>query len=537
MKAQKITHRGEDRIQLDFPYNTEIASQLKSITDCKWSKTHKAWHIPYNLEAFKALKVLFPLVEYSQVELEKPNNTIAELVTATQVPPPVVRKGVYIHVLSRKIVVRIPKNPADTAFLLSLRFSKWDGQNMCWNVPAYPGNLDRIKEHFTNRITLLDETPVDGELIAGSTPGKSEVWVIRTLSGRLRILFGFDKRLTYLIKQIPYNSWNSRSKWWSIPYSDHFLTIVKKHCEENGLKLSYEEEPALNKGVPRITPFDIPNYRTCPDEYIAKLRELRYSESTINTYSNSFEEFINYYHKWEINTIDEVKIISYIRFLVTERKVSTSYQNQAINAIKFYYERVLGGQRKFYFIERPIQEKALPIVLSMEEVASIIKVTINIKHRTMLMLTYSAGLRISEVLNLKIKDIDSKRMQIRVIQAKGKKDRYTLLSTKALAMLRVYFKAFQPEDWLFEGDRGGQYSSRSLQAVMHASCRKAGILKKASMHTLRHSFATHLLESGTDLRYIQSLLGHSSSITTEVYTHVTTKGFDKIVSPLDSLEI
>jgi site-specific recombinase XerD len=303
------------------------------------------------------------------------------------------------------------------------------------------------------------------------------------------------------------------------------------------LKLSYEEEPALNKGVPRITPFDIPNYRTCPDEYIAKLRELRYSESTINTYSNSFEEFINYYHKWEINTIDEVKIISYIRFLVTERKVSTSYQNQAINAIKFYYERVLGGQRKFYFIERPIQEKALPIVLSMEEVASIIKVTINIKHRTMLMLTYSAGLRISEVLNLKIKDIDSKRMQIRVIQAKGKKDRYTLLSTKALAMLRVYFKAFQPEDWLFEGDRGGQYSSRSLQAVMHASCRKAGILKKASMHTLRHSFATHLLESGTDLRYIQSLLGHSSSITTEVYTHVTTKGFDKIVSPLDSLEI
>jgi site-specific recombinase XerD len=230
-------------------------------------------------------------------------------------------------------------------------------------------------------------------------------------------------------------------------------------------------------------------------------------------------------------------IIGYLRHLVTGRKVSTSYQNQAINAVKFYYERVLGGQRKFYFIERPIKEKTLPVVLNTAEVTALIKVTENIKHKTMLMLAYSAGLRVSELLSLKIKDIDSERMQIRVAQAKGKKDRYTLLSTKALIMLRVYFKAFKPRDWLFEGSGGGMYSSRSIHSVLQHSAQKAGLLKKVSMHTLRHSFATHLLESGTDLRYIQTLLGHSSSKTTEIYTHVTTKGFDQIVSPLDNLDL
>ena len=217
--------------------------------------------------------------------------------------------------------------------------------------------------------------------------------------------------------------------------------------------------------------------------------------------------------------------------------MSASYQNQAINAIKFYYERVLGGKRKFYFIERPLKEKALPVVLNHAEVIAIIKATPNIKHRAMLILAYSSGLRVSELLKLKIKDIDSERMQIRVEQAKGKKDRYTLLSEKALIIFRDYFKQYKPKEWLFEGIGGGAYSARSIQEVIQYAAKRAGILKKVSMHTLRHSFATHLLENGTDLRYIQNLLGHSSSKTTEVYTHVTTQGFKQIVSPLDHLNL
>jgi len=179
----------------------------------------------------------------------------------------------------------------------------------------------------------------------------------------------------------------------------------------------------------------------------------------------------------------------------------------------------------------------VPTVFNTDEIVRILQLTENLKHRAILSVIYSAGLRISEVINLKIKDIDAGRKQIRIEQSKGKKDRYTLLSEKTLELLRIYFKAYHPKVYLFEGADGGQYSTRSVQMFFKDICRKAGIKKKVSVHTLRHSFATHLLENGTDLRYIQSLLGHESSKTTEVYTHITNKGFDQIKSPLDGLNI
>jgi site-specific recombinase XerD len=221
--------------------------------------------------------------------------------------------------------------------------------------------------------------------------------------------------------------------------------------------------------------------------------------------------------------------------------VSSSYQNQSINAIKFYFEKVKNGPRIFYAIDRPQREKILPQVCSEEEVISILKCTKNLKHKAILTTIYSAGLRISELINLKIAHIDSDRMQIRVEQSKGKKDRYTLLSQKNLKLLREYIRVFRPYYYLFEGQRSTKenpipYTARSIQVILKDSAKMAGITKKISVHTLRHSFATHLLEHGTDLRYIQNLLGHESSKTTEIYTHVTTKGFDQIKSPLDHLD-
>jgi len=226
-----------------------------------------------------------------------------------------------------------------------------------------------------------------------------------------------------------------------------------------------------------------------------------------------------------------------LRYLVTKRHVSTSYQNQSINAIKFYYERVLGGKRKVYMIDRPREESYLPEVLNTEEITAILNATENLKHKALLMTIYSSGLRIGEAINLKIKDIDSQRMQIRVEQGKGKKDRYTLLGIKTLEILRKYVIQYKPKEWLFEGAKGEQYAPRSIQEILKKSVAKTNIKKRVTVHTLRHSFATHLLEAGTDLRYIQSLLGHANSKTTEIYTHITTKGFDQIKSPLDNLEI
>ena len=224
-------------------------------------------------------------------------------------------------------------------------------------------------------------------------------------------------------------------------------------------------------------------------------------------------------------------------YLVEERQISTSYQNQAINAIKFYFEKVLKGPRRVYYIERPRKEKLLPSVLSEAEVKKIIENISNLKHKCLIMTCYSAGLRISEALNLKPADIDSKRMMIHIRGGKGKKDRITLLSSRLLELLREYYRLYKPVEYLFTGQMGGQYSERSAQLVLKEAARRAGITRHVTLHTLRHSFATHLLENGTDLRYIQSLLGHSSPKTTQIYTHITTKGFDQIKNPLDNQRI
>ncbi|MBI4653963.1 MAG: tyrosine-type recombinase/integrase [Nitrospirae bacterium] len=208
-----------------------------------------------------------------------------------------------------------------------------------------------------------------------------------------------------------------------------------------------------------------------------------------------------------------------------------------VNALKFYYGTML-KKRFLYEIKRPRKDKKLPVVLSKEEVAKILNAVDNIKHKAILMIAYSSGLRVSEVVKLKAEDIDSKRMLIHVKGAKGRKDRYTLLSETVLETLRAYWRKYRPQKWLFEGAREGRYlSTRTADKIFVNACEKAGIKKEVSFHTLRHSFATHLLEGGKDLRYIQELLGHTHSKTTEIYTHVSTKSLGKIVSPIDTLNL
>ena len=203
----------------------------------------------------------------------------------------------------------------------------------------------------------------------------------------------------------------------------------------------------------------------------------------------------------------------------------------------FSMRKVLGQTREKYFIDRPEKPFTLPEVLSEEEVSRLFKAVHNLKHRCILYLLYAGGLRISELINLKITDINSDRNLIMIRNGKGAKDRTTLLSQKMLVLLRKYYLAYKPQHWLFESPHQTPYSTTSIRKIMKRGLKKAKIHKKATPHTLRHSFATHLLERGTDIRYIQSLLGHNSSKTTEIYTHITKKGLEKIVSPLDNLDI
>ena len=275
-----------------------------------------------------------------------------------------------------------------------------------------------------------------------------------------------------------------------------------------------------------------PNYRVCPEDYVQKLELKKYATNTAKTYIVCFEAFINHYKNHELMAINEELIREYLQKLVQENK-SNSYINQAVNSIKFYYEIVHGMPNRFYSVERPRATQSLPKVISKEEVLALINATKNIKHKCIVSLLYSAGLRRSELLNLKINDVDSKRMLIRVESSKGNKDRMTLLSKSVIQDLRIYFKEYKPKTWLFEGLKSRQYSGESVVKIIKRSALKAKIKRNVTPHTLRHSFATHLLENGTDLRYIQSILGHSSSKTTEIYTHVAINSFDNIKNPLD----
>ncbi|MCL8008167.1 site-specific integrase [Gelidibacter japonicus] len=273
-------------------------------------------------------------------------------------------------------------------------------------------------------------------------------------------------------------------------------------------------------------------YRVCPTNYLDKLELKKYANNTVKSYVSTFETFINHYNTKELIEINELDVRSYVLKLVQEGK-SNSYINSAINSIKFYYESVLGMPNRFYEIERPRKEKKLPKVLSKDDVLSIIANTNNLKHKCIVSLLYSSGIRRNELINLKITDIDSKRMLIRIEAAKGNKDRYTLLSHSLLIDLREYYKQYKPKKYIVEGLYGKQYSGQSIGKVVLNAALKAGIQIPVTPHMLRHSFATHLLEAGVDLRQIQVLLGHGSSKTTEIYTHVATTTFEKIKNPLD----
>jgi len=263
------------------------------------------------------------------------------------------------------------------------------------------------------------------------------------------------------------------------------------------------------------------------------MEQQRLSSNTVDTYVEVCGYFLRYVAmKKQPMSARLIEQFNY-DFIVLDNK-SISYQNQCINGIKKYLD-YCGTEVEPFKIKRPKKPKRLPEVLSIEEVKLILDHTTNLKHKTILSLIYSGGLRVGEALKLKASDIDSRRMLIHIKSAKGKKDRYTLLSNSFLALLRVYYNQYKPKVFLFEGQDGAMYSGSSMQKILKRAVEKSNISKRVTLHTLRHSFAIHLLENGTDIRYIQSLLGHSSPKTTMIYTHVSETSIRKIQNPFDSL--
>ncbi len=342
-------------------------------------------------------------------------------------------------------------------------------------------------------------------------------WEAKIIShrGEKRIAVIFEKKYELLerIKKVAGSRWSQTLRLWHVPFN-----------LENQIRFKIEINLPSIEAISEIGKFK--NFLTSK----------RYSENTIKTYSEALRSFFIFFKYKDCKQIDNDDIILYNNEYINKNKLSTSYQNQIVNAIKLYYSTIKEKKIEIEKIHRPKRQKLLPNVLSKYEVKKILEAHSNLKHKSMLSLIYSCGLRRSELLNLKFSDIDSQRNVVIIRQSKGRKDRIAPLSPKILVLLRSYYVQFKPKTWLFEGRfENEKYDERSLSNVLKQALEKAKISKPVSLHWLRHSYATHLLESGTDLRYIQELLGHSSSKTTEIYTHVSTKNLQQIKSPFDDL--
>lgn len=341
---------------------------------------------------------------------------------------------------------------------------------------------------------------------------------------RIAIYFPYNTYWISIVKQFEGAMWSKTLNAWHVldtPFNRNVLGM-----EDTPVEKSTATKTNMNAETHE-------QMQAC----IMWLRSKRYSERTIDTYTKTLMVFFNFYSDKNLKDITNEDVLKFNRDYIFARKLSATYQSQFINALKLFYRLVNDSKIVIDELVRPKRPQQLPKVMSEDEVAAMLNHTKNLKHKSMISIIYSAGLRRSELLNMLKTDIDSERMVIHIRNAKGMKERMVPLSHKILELLREYYKQYKPNYYLFEGVNGMQYSERSLEQVVKTAAKRAGITKHVHLHMLRHSYATHLLEAGTHLRTIQELLGHKSTKTTQIYTHVSTDEIRKIINPFDRLRL
>jgi integrase/recombinase XerD len=483
-----VTHRGEKRILVQFAYDKALVAKLRKKTDARWSKTHKAWHIA-DTEANR-IKCKLPL-----------DNTAKPAVQKIQTAP---------QEKENSIVVK--------------------------KVPA--SNVANVPEQKTEASA------------AKTTIALKAITIPANKAERMALFFAANKQVLTAIKKIAGIKWCETHKYWYLPctkaHYEALANAVKDMAilDDQALAIYLTKRKAAQliqqkMGNTEIgnTAFNISNHNLQLLVRTIELLELKaYSKSTIRTYKNEISLYLQTIKNSRADALSTEDVRRYIHYCISTLQLSENTIHSRLNALKFMYEQVLGHEKFFVEIPRPKKPIQLPKVISEEKILSGLLSIKNLKHKAILMTAYSAGLRVSEVVSLKITNIDSDRMQIFIKCAKGKKDRMVPLAKATLQILREYVIAYKPKDWLFEGQSTKEaYSTRSAQAIFNEIYKKMGLPKTISFHSLRHSFATHLLENGTDIKYIQEMLGHSDIMTTLRYTHVSKKSIENIESPLDKI--
>lgn len=336
----------------------------------------------------------------------------------------------------------------------------------------------------------------------------------------LLLRFPYNAALIAQVKSLTGARWSSTNKAWYVRDNEHYRQFFKLPKKEQGKNALGRVDETNRAALQRL---------------VETLRLKGYSPNTEATYRNEFAQLLMRLGTVPVDSLTPERLRSYMLYCTSELKLSEATLHSRLNAIKFYFEQVLNREKFFAEIPRPKKHSTLPKHISPRDVKKLFDATTNLKHNTLLRLCYGMGLRVSEIVGLKIQHIDSGNMQVHIVRGKGKKDRYVNLPESILAQLRMYFKEYQPKEYLFEGQYGGPYSVRSAQAVFKQAMKAAGINKQVGIHGLRHSYATHLMEAGTDIGHIQKLLGHEKIETTLIYAQVTNRETRKVKSPLDSL--
>jgi integrase/recombinase XerD len=373
------------------------------------------------------------------------------------------------------------------------------------------------------------------------------------------IYFTGTKELNTALRKLPGIKWSQTNKCWYLPLNKENVAAITKAVNgiavinSSNLKTYLEKKKLVTATLPKLTNTSTSSKPPLPtaavyqlgkenlqalEQFIQQLKLKAYSPSTIRTYRNEFLQLLQLLKLKPVNNLTVADIKRYMVYAMEKEHISENTAHSRLNALKFYFEQVLGRERFFWEIPKPKRKQLLPKLLNEDEIRRLFNALENKKHKAMLFTAYSAGLRVSEITDLKITAIDSRRMQILIANSKGKKDRYVNLSPVLLDILRSYISIYKPRPvcYLFESEATGKaYPARTVQQIFTNAKNKAGIKKEVGIHSLRHSFATHLLDKGTDIKYIKDLLGHFSIKTTERYLHVSKQQLVNIISPFDDL--
>ncbi len=584
----KIFHKNRFRILLQFPSDDMIIKKIRSIEGSRYSSTHGGWHIPYDKPSWKAFgelglkfsiahhesEILASNTDQAPQQLNQTNDRTTLTGTASISPASSDNAGITSEIKTEvnshhpsvgeagerdirlekggrevlysagKFILKIHFNENDVAFLKGIR-GWWNSSVRRWVVKGTLENLEKLQQQFA----FWDEpcyNRIEDIILTVTKPYAITLYSVPECKDHVMVQVCGHRANLEIIQRISGRSYQKENQRWKIPRDPMLIDRILEEYHKDGATI-INRLPLLGEDYNKHRPSygewkrhwlekTDTDLRVIVEPYLDALSTRRYSLRTFDSYLGPFVRFVRHIGIERLDQVMSQDIRHYMSMLGS-RKVSDTYLHSAINAIKFYYRHVQYNDRLVIEeIKRPKKGKPLPTILSVNEIDRLLKATDNLKHATLLYTLYSSGMRLNEILNLRTEDLWWDRNQIMIRRGKGKKDRIVPLSGVLKRMLELYFHEYKPIYWFVEGqDRKYQYSEKSVQNVVRRAAQRAGINKRVTPHTIRHCYATHLLDGGTDVRFIQELLGHANITTTLIYTHVTNHSMARIESPLDKL--